>query len=232
MAKREKVKTPVARSKFKVGDKVRVKHGVRDTDYPDIPMGGWAGTITEVHKDGMYTIRWSRETLASIHPVVKKRSERDGTVLEEYWLGDDDVEADPGGPLEMEQPSEITAMQLSPKDEDDRIRMVFGLTSNDLLPEVDDETLETYQQFLAENLAFPVEAEYRPEYGRSEKCEVIGLGDPGEEPPYIDDQYGLLCDARIGRRKVVLPVGELKVTKGKPNRQLIEDYCTWFWNNR
>jgi hypothetical protein len=36
----------------------------------------------------MYTVRWSRETLAAIHPVFKKRCERDGMVLEEYWDGD------------------------------------------------------------------------------------------------------------------------------------------------
>ena len=48
---------------------------------------------------------------------------------------------------------------LSPKDEDDRMRMVFGLTSNDPLPEVDDETLETYHKHLSKNLAFPFEAE-------------------------------------------------------------------------
>ena len=110
--------------------------------------------------------------------------------------------------------------------------MVFGLTSNDPLPEVDDETLETYQQYLAANLTFPVEAEHGAEYGHPEKVKVTGLGDPDEEPPYIDDKYGLLCDARMDHRKVVLPVGELEVTKGKANRQLIEDYCSWFWNYR
>ena len=26
-----------------------------DADYPDMPLGGWAGTIAEVHGDGMYT---------------------------------------------------------------------------------------------------------------------------------------------------------------------------------
>jgi transcription antitermination factor NusG len=34
-----KPKNPVV-TKFKVGDKVRVKHGVTDTDYPDMPRGG------------------------------------------------------------------------------------------------------------------------------------------------------------------------------------------------
>jgi hypothetical protein len=236
MAQRKKVGKPAAPAKYTVGDKVRVQHGVKDADYPDTPLGGWAGTITEVHGDGMYTIRWSRETLASIHPVVRKRSEKDGTVLEEYWLGDSDLEADPGGPLNIEQPPKIVTKPLSPKDEDDRIRMVFGLTSNDPLPEADDETLEAYRDYLAVHLTFPFEAEHTPEKGpmfrRSSLVKVTGLGDPDEELPYIDEMYGLLCDALADRRKMVVPVGELEVPKGKPNRQLVEDYCYWFWNNR
>jgi hypothetical protein len=28
--------------------KVRVKHGFRDVDYPVMPLGGWAETVTEV----------------------------------------------------------------------------------------------------------------------------------------------------------------------------------------
>jgi len=236
MARRKKVRKPAAPANYRVGDKVRVKHGVKDADYPDIPLGGWAGTIAEVHDDGMYTIRWSRETLANIHPVVKSRSEKDGTVLEEYWLCDDDLEADQGGPRDIEQPSEIATKPLSPKDEDDRIRMVFGLTSNDPLPEVDDETLETYRDYLAAHLSFPFEAEHTPEKGpmfrRSKLVKVTGLGDLDEEPPYIDEMYGLLCDALADKGKVVVPVGELEVPKGKPSRQMIKDYCYWFWNNR
>ena len=152
-------------TKFKIGDKVRVKHGVRDTDYPDMPLGGWAGTIHEIHKDGMYTVRWSRETLAAVHPVFKKRCERDGMVLEEYWLGDDDLEPDDGGPLNIEHPTEVATKPLSPKDQDDRVRMVFGLTSNDPLPEVTDETLAAYHKYLSKNLAYPFEAERTSETG-------------------------------------------------------------------
>jgi len=69
-------------------------------------------------------------------------------------------------------------------------------------------------------------------FRRRSPVKVTGLGDPDEEPPYIDEMYGLLCDALADRRKVVVPVGELEVPKGKPNRQLIKDYCYWFWNNR
>ena len=34
--------------RFQVGDKVRVKYGVIDPDFPDIPLGGWSGTVTEI----------------------------------------------------------------------------------------------------------------------------------------------------------------------------------------
>ena len=44
-------------AKFKVGDRVRVQHGIRDTDYPDMPLGGWAGAISQVHRKGRYTVR-------------------------------------------------------------------------------------------------------------------------------------------------------------------------------
>jgi len=236
MAKRKKARESDFSPKFKVGDKVRVKHGVKDVDYPDMPLGGWAGTVIEVSGSDTFTIRWSKETLAAIHPVFKKRCEKEGLDLEEYVLTGDDLEPDSGGPLKIVQPTKITSKPLSPKDEDDRIRMVFGLTSNDPLPEVNDETLETYRDYLATRLSFPFEAEHTPEKGpmfrRSSLVKVTGLGDPDDDPPYIDEMHGLLCDARTDRGQVVVPVGELEVPKGKPNRQLIRDYCYWFWNNR
>ena len=215
--------------------KVRVKHGITDVEYPDMPMGGWAGTIHEIHDDGMYTVRWSQETLAAIHPVFKKRCERDGMAVEEHWLADDDLELDEGGPLDIEHPTEIATKPLSPRNQDDRVRMVFGLSSNDPLPDVDDETLQTYHTYLSENLTFPFEAEYTSETGpfssRTIRVKVIGLGDPDDEP-MIDDLYGILCEARHDRNVVTLSLGELEVKKGKPNRQLVADYCYWFWNWR
>ena len=235
MSKRKKKRKPPAPAKFAVGDQVRVKHGIRDTDYPDMPLGGWTGTVAEVHDNGMYTVRWSRETLAAVHPVFKKRCERDGMESEEYWLGEDDLEADPGGPPEIEHPKEIKTKPLSPKDQDDRIRMVFGLTSNDPLPDVEQDTLEAYHEYLSENLVFPFEAEHTSESGpfssRTMQVKVIGLGDPDEEP-MIDEMYGILCEARHERRVVTLPLGELEIRKGKPNRQMVEDYSYWFWNWR
>jgi hypothetical protein len=198
MAKRKK--KPVI-TNFKVGDKVRVKQGITDVEYPDMPMGGWAGAISEIHKGGMYTVQWSQETLAAIHPVFKTRCERDGTSLEEYWLSDDDLEPDTGEPLDIEHPKEIKTRPLSQKDQDDRIRMALGLTSNDPLSDVDSETLVRYHDYLLERLSFPFDAEYTSETGPFSSTtipvKVTGLGDPDE--PMIDDSYGIICRTKHER---------------------------------
>ena len=37
--------------RFQVGDKVRVKPGIRDPVFPDVPLGGWSGSVTEIIKE-------------------------------------------------------------------------------------------------------------------------------------------------------------------------------------
>lgn len=226
MSKRKRT-TPA--TSFQAGDMVRVRHGVMDTDYPDMPLGGWAGTIAEVHDDGMFTARWSEATLASVHPIFKKRCEKDGLELDVYWLGADNLESNPGGPLDIEQPKEVTTKPRSPKDQDDRIRMVFGPTINDPLPDADDETLRTYHEYPSKNLLLPFRAEHGDEYGHPERVKVIGLGDPDEEP-MIDEMYGILCDARMKVGIITLPLAELE--DPSRNRPLLTDYGYWFWNWR
>ena len=72
-----------------------------DPDFPDIPLGGWAGTIKEVDQRSApptYLIEWDGHTLDHMHPVYRKRCERDGLELERMWLGEDDLEPDSGEP--------------------------------------------------------------------------------------------------------------------------------------
>jgi hypothetical protein len=107
--------------------------------------------------------------------------------------------------------------------------MVFGLTSNDPLPDVDEDTLDIYHRHLAKNLVFPFQAECGSEFGHPERVKVIGLGDPGEEA-MIDEQYGILCEARLEGQVVTVPLSELDGVKGKPNRHIVDDYGYWFHN--
>jgi len=76
--KERRKKKPRVKGRFRVGDRVRVRHGVTDFDYPDMPLGGWAGRVTRVEEDHLVTVHWSPETLKAVHPVYKRRCERDG----------------------------------------------------------------------------------------------------------------------------------------------------------
>ena len=99
--------------------------------------GGWAGAIREVDQGSApptYLIEWGRHTLDHMHPVYRKRCERDGLEPERMWLGEDDIEPDTGGPAVIEQPTNITTRPLNQKDQDDRVRIALGLTSGDPLP--------------------------------------------------------------------------------------------------
>lgn len=160
MPKQRRKLKPRAPARFKVGDRVRVRHGIRNLEHPDMPLGGWAGTIARVDRGGTCLVQWSRATLARIHPICKKRSAIDGTEFEEYWLSEQDLEPDSGGPLAIEQPTRITPRPLSANNQADRVRMVFGLTSDDFLPDSDEDALETYYDYLASRLSLPMEAKY------------------------------------------------------------------------
>ena len=41
---------PTMPTRFTIGDKVRVKYGVTDPDFPDIPLGGGSGTIKQIER--------------------------------------------------------------------------------------------------------------------------------------------------------------------------------------
>ncbi len=233
MAKSTTQPKPFAETKFHVGDWVRVRQRVIDSDYPDIPLGGWVGQVFEVLEGGrLYAVRWSSETLDAIHPVVKKRCEKEGLAAEEYYLEEGDLEADPGGLLQIEQPTEIKTKLLNPEARDDRIRMVFGLTSDDPLPKVCMAALLIYHQYLTENMPFPFEGEYvaKTSPGETEQhvVKVTGLPDPNEYD--CNEMYGLMCEVREGRRKWQVPLIEIEVQHDRVGVEMLADYDCWFQN--
>ena len=83
MAKRRRKSTSQRRrvpARFAVGDRVRVRAGVTDPDSPDIPLGGWSSVVEEINRRGAspsYLIAWDQRSLEQMHPVYRKRCERD-----------------------------------------------------------------------------------------------------------------------------------------------------------
>jgi len=223
---------PESARKFTIGQEIRVKPGVKDPDYPDMPLGGWTGTVDQLDPEGHGTcrIRWDRRTLDSIDPVYKKRCERDGLDYDVMWLSEDCLEPATGDLPPIEQPTNIRAKPLNAQDQHDRVRIALGLTGDDPLPDVDEQTLRAYHAYLSCQLNFPFEAKAEPEHGPRLRFTVLRLLDPGEHE--LDEFYGLLCQGRAGRRMVEMPVAELEVDGGTANGRLISDYSYWFWNYR
>ncbi len=211
---------------FQVGNRVRVKYGVIVPDFPDIPLGGWSGTVTEIIKDhGQINcvFKLDDRTLASIHPIYHKRCERDGLDFETMWLGEEDIEPDDGTPVPIEQPTQIKTPPLSEKDQDDRVRMALGLTHDDPLPDVSRKTLLAYYRYLAANLKFPFKAKTESD---GTTLTVSRLIDPKQSE--LEEEEGLLCEARDRQVSFTVPLSELEDAVG--NRKLVEDYGYWFWN--
>jgi hypothetical protein len=215
-------------SRFEPGAKVRVRHDVRDPDFADIPLGGWSGVVQDVEPakgETTYLIAWDGATLKGMHPIYKKRCERDGLELESMWLGDDDLESDDGTQVAIEQPISIVSKPLSEEDQDDRVRMALGLTHDDPLPDVTRQNLLAYYRYLKDNLKLPFRAKSEPD-GMS--LNVRRLLDPKECD--LDEVGGLLCEARSREGPFDVPLSDLEDAVG--NRKLVADYAYWFHNWR
>jgi len=221
----------VLEAAFAKGDLVRVKPGVVHDRYRDIPLGGWVGKIKRIGwlTPIGYAVHWTRPTLDQAHAVFFKRYERDEMKPYKYWLEADQLEAAAEEtPDAMEQPTNLVTRPLSMDDPDDRIRMVFGLTGDDGLPEADEQTQRHFFDCLKANLSFPFEADYlsASALGPSEggKVEVLGFADPP-----LDRKEGIVCEARRGEHEFQVPLEGLQVGEDDPNFQHVEDYTYWLW---
>ena len=222
--------------RFKIGDKVRVKHGVRDPDFPDMPLGGWTGTVTEIieHEGQINCVfELDERTLASIHPIYKQRCEINGLDYRFMGLGQEDIEPDDGTPVPIEQPTAIVPRPLSPDDQDDRVRMVFGLTHDDLLPDVNHKNQFAYYRYLLAHLTLPFRAQYRRKTGpyssKLVRLTVTGLEDFDQYE--VEECYGLIGVGKEPGGSIEFPLIEIEGIEDEVNGRLIDDYAYWLANS-
>jgi hypothetical protein len=91
--------------KFAVGSEVRVKKGVAAPNYPDVPLVGWRGRVSQV-SGTIYLVHWNEVTLEAVRPSYVERWLWDGVDFQAVWLQEMMLEADPGEPLCIEQARE------------------------------------------------------------------------------------------------------------------------------
>ena len=96
-----KVQESVVPRRFALGTCVRVKIGVMDPDFPDMHLGNWTGTVSQVQtgEPASYLIRWRPETLERVRPAVRDCCEKEDIALNKMWLLDEDLEPAARAPL-------------------------------------------------------------------------------------------------------------------------------------
>jgi Calcium binding len=220
--------------RFQVGDKVRVQPGIRDVLFPDIPLDGWSGTVMKIVKERgqiNYLFKWDDRTLAILPPTYRERCDLDGLDFEITILLEEELELDDGTTVSVEQPAESRPLPLSENDQDDRVRLVFGLTHDDPIPDVSFETLMTYYQYLVKNLKFPFFTSRWAKTGPFSRKKVV-LPISRLEPPVAeeyDDEcplYGIGID-EDEEIEFEVPLEVIDVKKDDPNYRLISDYTYW-----
>jgi hypothetical protein len=219
--------------RFRVGDKIRVKYGVIDPDFPDIPLGGWSGTVKAVDQKNC-ELKWDKRSLTGMHPVYSKRCERDEFDLETMWLGEEEIEFDDGTPAPLEQPAELTTPPLSEKNRGDRVRKALGLTHDDPLPNVTFKTLMTCYRYLAANLKFPIVTSSWAQSGPFSRKKVF-FPITRLEPPVpeeFDEECPLYGIAMDQSEEIEVPLEVIELKKTDPNYRLISDYAYWSNNWR
>lgn len=126
---------------------------------------------------------------------------------------------------------DIAAEPLSGNNRSARIATALGLDGGPL-PNVDEDTLTRYYDYLSANLKLPFTAHSPAPADLQEeaefRCTVLELLPPSE---YLDEMLdGILCKTRKGKYEINLPLIELQVAHDSPNFQLIDDFWYWLWN--
>jgi hypothetical protein len=221
---------PPSPPRFNVGDRVRVRPGVSDPDYSDIPWSGWAGVVDEVQarkRSRLYAVRWSPETLAAGHPVYFLRCKLDGTEPDLAWLEEKDLEPDPGTPVTIEQPTRLIPPPLDLRNPLELARHILGVTRDDELPPFTPEGMARFHAYLVSRVQGAMvlvdEQGYRNVNDVAPGM-VLRLLPLTPEMGAAD----LLLDVKmLEGGKVEMPISEIAPLPGTPSATALKAYLDW-----
>ena len=117
---------------------------------------------------------------------------------------------------------------MSWEEDERRVAEIFGVPAGQRLPAVSRQTLRQYHAYLTAHLVFPFQAEVED---IDDTITIRSLFNLNKCPDLTF--YGLFVRGNQGRRLIEIPIATIEeVNDEGTNKQLIEDYCMWFWNYR
>lgn len=97
---------------------------------------------------------------------------------------------------------------------------------------VKDASLMNFYEYLSEQLIFPFTALYEEEIGPLEIAEFEVNCIHLDQEMKVDENYGILVECRLGRKKLILPLAGFNLDEGHKNFKWIDLYQDWFWSYR
>lgn len=213
---------------FKVGDAVKMKQGVKDSESGIFDMSGWQGWITEVptKREPNYELVWDTETLKNMpnEYIVKGNQEEADWVC--YFTNDAE--------LEKATPRDtFKAAKAFAADWEDKHAFNDGSADGAIIMKVigDEQdvvkNLEKWQRYLTETLAFPFEATVTDSDNKAVKegsvVTVTGLGNKK-----ADEENGLMAKIKIRGMGMQHPLCDLEGMEDAPNTVHVNAYAGWF----
>ena len=232
---------------YAVGDYIQVNDDVMDFDWNDLPLGGWVGKVTEVHREpegSKYDVLWSEETLEKCHPIYKTLAEYEGLQFGTYTqLSEEDIHAFAGGEVVLVDPvdvSQYTDRPLDPDDHCDRLRMIFGTKPMEWFPGIGGDKAENirllrrYYEHLLEHLVFPFKATYVKRHDNGFQSTLYAFtAEKLVDPDVIrrvgnhDNPDRLYCSGTDAEGKLLEVPLQHVVCDEEPQKQLLDDHCSW-----
>ncbi len=218
---------------FDIGDSVRVREDVEDSDYPGEEIGGWQGRVVDIadEESSLLEVEWDSVTLKEMPKSTLREAALDGLDWTRYHVDGADLQAaDP-----RDAPQDVRRVQNELREElkwvyldepeEELIRHVESQIDSD-----DEQALLTiWKTELTDRLSFPFDARVAEpqdgdpfQYGDQVTVKNILL---------LDSLYGLLAVLQHGRSTKHLPLVDLEAAdENSENRILLRAYRNWFFN--
>ncbi len=97
---------------------------------------------------------------------------------------------------------------------------------------VKEESLMGFYEYLVKHITFPFTALYEEEIGPLEIAEYEVNCICLDQEMKVDENYVILIECRLGRKKVILPLASIDLDEGHNNYKWIDLYQDWFWSYR
>ena len=214
---------------YKVGDAVKIKQGVKDSEYGRWDLSGWQGWIVKepTPEDPVFELIWDTETLKNMPNEFIVEGNVDEVDWVHYATTDDEFEtATPRDTFE-----EATTFA---EFWDDKHAFNDGSEEGAIIMKVVGEekemfkALEKWQRYLTENLKFPFEVTVVDSDNKAVKEGQTGTV-TGFSAKAIDEDDGLMVKIKVRGVGVPHPLCDLSASEDDDSNWIhVEAYTGWF----